>query len=276
MRAADSRPYSEVAMSFIETNENGLIYMRSTLIGAKHAFTTRFGGVSEGEFATLNFSASRGDKLENVRENYRRACALFGVDENGACVTNQVHGNAVRTVTAADRHVCLDPTPYHADGLVTGEKGLPIFCFTADCVPALLWDEKGHAVGAVHCGWRSSVADILKNVLDAMGALGARPGDIRAAIGPAIGRCCFETDDDVPEAVTAWLGGDTDGLFDRRADGKTLVDLRLANARRLVSLGVAAEHIDISDECTFCCHDKYWSHRFTKGRRGSQASVIML
>ena len=261
---------------FIEENENGLIYMRSSLIAAKHAFTTRFGGVSGGEFESLNLGSNRGDDPENVRENYRRVCALFDVDENGACVTHQVHKNDVRVVTKADRHVCLGPVSYEADGLVTAEKGLPIFCFTADCVPVLLWDAEGRAIGAVHCGWRSSVGDILKNALDAMRALGAEVPAIRAAIGPAIGRCCFETDDDVPEAVTAWLGGDTDGLFEKRADGKTLVDLRAANARRLTQLGVKASNIDVSDECTFCSHDKYWSHRYTKGKRGSQAAVIML
>ena len=109
-----------------------------------------------------------------------------------------------------------------------------------------------------------------------MGSLSAEPSAICAAIGPAIGSCCFETDDDVPEAITAWLNGDTEGLFTKRADGKTLVDLRGANARRLMQLGVPAENIDVSDECTFCSHDKYWSHRYTRGRRGSQVSVIML
>ena len=261
---------------FIEENENGLIYMRSSLIAAKHAFTTRFGGVSGGEFESLNLGSNRGDDPACVRENFRRVCALFGVDENGACVTNQVHKNDVRVVTTADRHVCLGLVPYEADGLVTAERGLPIFCFAADCVPVLLWDGEGRAIGAVHCGWRSSVGDILGNALEAMSSLGAKPEDIRAAIGPAIGRCCFETDDDVPEAVSAWLGGDTEGLFVRRADGKTLVDLRAANARRLTQLGVKASNIDVSDECTFCSHDKYWSHRYTGGRRGSQGAVIML
>ena len=263
-------------MSFIEENENGLVYMRSDRIGARHAFTTRFGGVSGGIFSTLNLGSNRGDDPEAVRENYRRVCALFGVDENSACVTNQVHKADVRIVTAADRHEALSKTPYEADGLVTAEKGLPIFCFTADCVPVLLWDREGRAIGAVHCGWRSSVGDILNSALEAMGSLGAEPSAITAAIGPAIGSCCFETDNDVPEAITAWLRGDTEGLFTKRADGKTLVDLRGANARRLMQLGVPAENIDVSDECTFCSHDKYWSHRYTRGRRGSQASVITL
>ena len=261
---------------FIEENENGLIYMRSDIIGAKHAFTTRFGGVSGGEFAALNLGSNRGDEPEAVRENYRRVCALFGVGENDACVTNQVHKTDVRIVTAADKHICLGPTPYEADGIVTAEQGLPIFCFIADCVPVLLWDANNRAAGAVHCGWRSAVGDILKNAVDAMVSLGAEVQDIRAAIGPSIGACCFETDDDVPDAITVWLSGETEGLFVRRADGKTMVDLRLSNARRLLQLGVPVQNIDLSDECTFCSHDKYWSHRYTKGKRGSQAAVIML
>jgi len=261
---------------FIEENQNGLIYMRSDVIGAKHAFTTRFGGVSEGELASLNLGTNRGDAPENVRENYRRVCALFGVGENDAAVTNQVHKNGVRVVTGADRHSCLSPVPYEADGIVTASTGLPLFCFSADCVPVLLWDGQGRAAGAVHCGWRSTVSDVLGNAVRAILALGAEIPELRAAIGPAIGPCCFETDDEVPDAVTAWLGGDTEGLFRRRADGKTLVDLKGANARRLMQLGVPEAQIDISEECTFCCHEKYWSHRYTKGRRGSQASVIML
>ena len=261
---------------FIEENENGLIYMRSDIIGAKHAFTTRFGGVSGGEFAALNLGSNRGDDPEAVRENYRRVCALFGVGENDACVTNQVHKTDVRIVTEADKHICLGPTPYEADGIVTAEQGLPIFCFIADCVPVLLWDANNRAAGAVHCGWRSAVGDILKNAVEAMVSLGAEVQDIRAAIGPSIGACCFETDDDVPDAITVWLSGETEGLFVRRADGKTMVDLRLSNARRLLQLGVPVQNIDLSDECTFCSHDKYWSHRYTKGKRGSQAAVIML
>ena len=109
-----------------------------------------------------------------------------------------------------------------------------------------------------------------------MCTLGAKPESIHAAMGAAIGRCCFETDEDVPQAVEKYLGGDTEGLFDRREDGKTMVDLRAANARRLRQLGLKAENIDISRECTMCSHEKYWSHRYTKGNRGSQSAVIVL
>ena len=261
---------------FIEENENGLVYMRSTVIGARHAFTTRFGGVSEGIYASLNLGSNRGDEPERVRENYRRVCALMGAGIDDSAVTKQVHGSVVRTVTEADRHVCLSTVPYEADGLVTAVRGMPLMCFTADCVPALLCDGEAGVIAAVHCGWRSSVGDILKNAVEAMEALGARRERLCCALGPAIGRCCFETDDDVPDAVSTYLGGDTEGLFVRRADGKTLVDLRAANERRLTQLGLRAENIDVSEECTLCLHDKYGSHRYTRGQRGSQAAAIVL
>jgi YfiH family protein len=246
------------------------------VLPTRHAFFTRYGGVSEGPFASLNFGSNLGDDPEHVRENYRRAAALMGAGIDDCAVTKQVHGNVVRVVTAADKHVCLSPVPYEADGIVTAERGLPLFCFTADCVPALLLDPEHGVIGAVHCGWRSSVADILGVALAQMERLGARRESLRAALGPAIGACCFETDDDVPAAIEAWLGGDTAGLFVRRPGGKTLVDLRGANRRRLLQLGLAAEHIDLSDECTFCSHEKYWSHRYTKGKRGSLAACIVL
>lgn len=261
---------------FKEINENGLIYMSSDKIGARHAFTTRFGGVSKGGFGSLNLGSNRGDDAENVRENYRRVCALMGVGIDDCAVTRQVHGNAVRIVTMEDKHVCMSKVPYDADGIVTNVPGLPIMCFVADCVPALLWDGEHAVIAAVHCGWRSSVMDILGEALSKMCSLGARPESIHAAMGAAIGPCCFETDDDVPEAIERYLDGDTEGLFRRREDGKTMVDLRAANARRLVQLGLRIDNIDISHECTMCSHDKYWSHRYTKGDRGSQAAVIVI
>ncbi len=261
---------------FIEKNQNGLIYMTSSVLPARHAFLTRFGGVSEGIFASLNLSSSRGDEPENVRENYRRAAALMGAGIDDCAVTKQVHGNVVRVVTRADRHPALSKVPYEADGIVTAEKGMPIFCFTADCVPALLLDPENRVAGAVHCGWRSSVADILRIALERMESLGAEREKVRTAMGPAIGACCFETDGDVPAAIEAYLGGDVEGLWTRKENGKFLVDLRGANKRRLLQLGLKEENIDLSGECTFCSHEKYWSHRYTRGNRGGQAACIVL
>lgn len=263
-------------MAFTENNDKGLVYMTSDKIKARHAFTTRYGGVSTGGFASLNLGSNRGDDPEAVRENYRRVCALMGAGIDDCAVTKQVHGNVVRIVTEEDRHVCLSVCPYEADGIVTSVRGMPISCMTADCVPVLLCDEINGVIGAVHCGWRSSVGDILKNAVERMEELGAQREHICAAIGPAIGKCCFETDGDVPAAIKDYLSGETEGLFAQRADGKTMVDLKGANARRLRQLGLRAENIDVSEECTMCSHEKYWSHRYTKGDRGSQGAFITL
>ncbi len=261
-------------MAFIENRSGDLVYMTSTLITMPHAFSTRYGGVSRGHLASLNLGSNRGDDPEAVRENYTRITALMGAGPDDCCVTKQVHGKEVRVVTSADKHVCLSKVPYEADGLVTAEKNLPIFCFAADCIPVLLCDAEHGVAAAVHCGWRSSVADILQVAIKKMTLLGARPENVVAALGPAIGKCHFETDRDVPDAVTRYLGGDTGGLIVQREDGKYLVDLRAANARRLIQLGLPAENIDISGECTVCSHEKYWSHRYTRGMRGSQCAVI--
>lgn len=242
--------------------------MYSSRIPTFHAFSTRFGGVSQGDFCSLNLGSGRGDNPEAVRENYSRWCELFGAEAENCCVTKQVHGNAVQIVSFSDRHIPMSETPYDADGIVTGEKNLPIFCFTADCVPVLLYDMEGHSVGAIHCGWKSSVADILKEAVDAMAQLGTVSKNIVAALGPSIGKCCFETDADVPEAISRYLSGDTSNLWTLQR-GKYYVDLRAANARRLNQLGVKVENIDISAECTMCSHDKYWSARYC-GRHGKK------
>ena len=160
---------------FIENKENELVYMTSSVIGARHAFTTRFGGVSGGIFSSLNLGSNPGDDPEAVRQNYRRDCALMGARVDEAAVTKQVHGSVVRVVTGEDRHICMSAVPYEADGLVTAERGMPLMCFTADCVPALLCDSISGVIAAVHCGWRSSVGDILGNAVAAMCALGAKP-----------------------------------------------------------------------------------------------------
>ena len=262
-------------MAFWENRQDGLVFMTSSVLSVRHAFTTRFGGVSEGIFASLNLGSNIGDPQKNVAENYRRVCALMGAGPDDAAVTKQVHEAEVRIVTKEDQHPVGAEVPYVADGIATKEKGMPLFCFTADCTPVLLHDPEASVAAAVHCGWRSSVADILGNAIEKMTLLGASPEHIRAALGPAIGGCCFETDADVPKAIDAWIGPDRD-VYRKRDDGKYLVDLRKANALRLLSLGLLPGHIDISDECTMCSHDKYWSHRYTHGKRGVQCACIVL
>lgn len=264
-------------MIFTEHDHNGVVFMTAPNLKARHAFTTRYGGVSDGIWASLNLGESRGDVPENVIENYRRVKQATGIDTDRLAVTRQVHGNEVRIVTEKDIHTFMTPVPYDADGLVTNVPGLAIACYIADCVPLLMHDEKNGVIAAVHCGWRSTVQDIMAVAVEKMVSLGAAPKEIQAAIGESIGACCFEVGLEVPEAIRALLPEDHEGIIrDGEREDKYMVDLREAIRRRLCQLGVPAEHITVSDECTMCSRDKYWSHRATKGQRGLQAALIRL
>ncbi len=263
-------------MAFTENTQNGCVYMVSDRISAKHMFTTRTGGVSKGVFASWNLGMSRGDDDAALCENYRLAAEILGCGMDDFVAAKQVHGRIVYLATESDRCLMEPDKRIECDGFVTNEKGLPLMIYIADCVPVLLHEPEAGVIAAVHCGWKSSVQDILGAAVEKMCALGAKTENIRAAIGASIGKCCFECDDDVPAAVESYLGGDTAGLFERKPNGKTHVDLRGANARRLMQLGLGRENIDVSDECTMCLPQKYWSHRATDGVRGSMAAAIML
>ena len=263
-------------MAFTENRQLGCVYMTSDKISTVHMFTTRIGGVSKGVFSSWNLGAGRGDDADALSENYRLAGEIMGCGRDDFVVTKQVHGKKVHQACESDRYIVGSDKRIECDGFVTNVKGLPLMIYIADCVPVLLHDPEAEVIAAVHCGWKSSVQDILGEAVDKMRKLGAQPEHTRAAIGASIGKCCFECDNDVPDAVERYLNRETDGLFERKPNGKTHVDLRGANARRLVQLGLKRENIDVSDECTMCLPEKYWSHRATNGVRGSMAAAIML
>ena len=244
----------------------GAAYLTAPNIAARHAFSTRLGGVSTGVLESLNLSVRRGDTPENVRENWRRLGAAAGLDLTRAVYARQIHSADVRIAHAADAQPPELEPRFACDGFVTNEPGVPLAVFMADCLPVLLHDPAAGVIGAVHCGWRGSVADIL----------GAAVADIRAAIGPGIGACCFEVGPEVAAAAEALLHAPLGALARPRADGKALLDLKGVNARRLMQLGVPAGQIAVSDACTMCRPDVFWSHRATDGRRGVQAAVITL
>lgn len=266
-------------MSFIDNNVSGTVFMTSSRLNTVHAFTTRLGGVSTGIYASFNLGTNRGDAEKNVRKNYDILGKTLGFLPEKLVFSRQIHENTVRQVTSADSHTELfSPVPYDADGLVTDEVGLPLIIFTADCIPILLYDPVRHAIGAVHAGWRGTVADIAGEGVRAMiEKFGCSPQNIHAAIGPGIGKCCFETGSEVPQAVRLIETIDsasfiTPGL----REDKFMVDLKGINRALLEASGLLPQNIDVSPECTMCLHEKYWSHRYTHGARGAQASVIML
>ena len=259
-----------MAITTIKTGT--LEYLTAEGIGATHCFTTRLGGVSEGYLDSLNIGMNRGDEPERVVENFRILGRALGFAPEETVLTHQIHTDLVRVVTKAD-HRSLDHRDYpECDGLVTNDPGTALVIFTADCTPILLHDPVTGAVGACHAGWRGTALDIAgKTVRKMVEAFGCEPKDIRAAIGPNLGACCFQTDGDVPQAMIEAFGPEAEKWI-RSENEKFYVNLKEINAHALGRAGVA--RIEVSPECTLCSHDRYWSHRYTKGVRGSQGAII--
>ena len=258
----------------ILTKKQGTLeYLTAEGIPVPHGFTTRLGGVSTGTQYSLNLAVGRGDSMENVEENLRRLGRAVGFAPEKLVMTLQVHSDIVRVVTDAD-HVGLCHRDYpRCDGLVTNTPGVALLVFTADCTPLLFYDPVTGAVGAAHAGWRGTALGIGAKVVQTMAEnFGTKPENIRAAIGPNIGMCHFETDADVPDAMRAAFGAEVDGYIEKRGE-KYHLDLKQINAMVLRRCGVT--HIEISEDCTVCSCDRFWSHRATGGQRGSQGAVIV-
>jgi len=261
-------------MVLTENKINNVCFMTSSNIAATHAFTTRLGGVSNGIYESLNLAQRAGDDIENVKENYSLLCNTIGINTDDIVCSNQVHGTHIRVVTRDDCGSLFKPNTHQADGLITQTPGVALMVFVADCVPILLFDPKKRVAGAVHAGWRSTAANIPGIAVDKMTSeFGSSPADIKAAIGPCISKCCYETDSDVADALSEALNDNVHRCYIKH-NSKYFIDLKEANNLLLKKAGLI--DITISDECTSCLSDKYWSHRKTKGQRGSQAAVIVI
>ena len=250
----------------------GLVWEESPLIAAPHAFSTRVGGVSEGVFASLNLGPGRGDERRPGGRKLRPAGPGAGLrpgllrpDPSGPRHRRPAHHRRRRAGLDAPRPDC--------DILITDRPGAALVVFGADCPPVLLYDPETGAVGAAHCGWRGTAQGCAAAAVRAMAAaFGSRPEALRCAIGPGIGPCCFETDGDVPAAMRAALGPAAEPYL-RPAGAKWHVDLPALNRLWLERAGVT--HIDVSNSCTACLPELFWSHRRMGAARGSQIAVIV-
>ncbi len=245
--------------------------------GIKHAFFTRLGGVSDGEFGSLNFAVGNGeikDSESNVFENHRIAAELFGADVSDICRSVQTHTTVVETVDGADRGRGLTKEPFDhgVDGLVTREKGLLLSVRTADCVPVLLCDPEKGICAAVHAGWRGTVGGITKNAVEKMVSLGARSEKILAAIGPCIGKECYEVGRELYDEFSS-VSSDYSEFFEPKGE-KYMLDLNLANIKILTEAGILPENISVADLCTKCNEAHFFSHRRQGAVRGTMSAMI--
>lgn len=244
----------------------------------RHGFSTRLGGVSGGDCASMNLSYSRGDSPAAVRENFERFCAAIGVKAGNVVVSAQEHHTEIRNVTAADRGRGVTREKGYADidGLLTDEPDVVLCTQYADCVPLFFLDPVRRVVGTSHAGWKGTAARIGAVTVERMRRdYGCRPEDILAGIGPSIGFCCFEVDSPVWEVFAGMEEfGDRCGRED--GGGKYHVNLWEINRRSLLAAGLREENITVTDLCTRCHADVFWSHRATGGRRGNLGGFISL
>ena len=276
-RKTGNRPLNErerdgvVFLEFPALEEAGMV---------KHGFSTRFGGVSEGVFSSMNFTFTRGDNPEHVRENYRRMAHALGVDMGRMVLSHQTHTTHVRAVDEADagKGLLRERDYQDVDGLVTDVPGITLVAFFADCVPLFILDPVHRAVGLSHSGWRGSVNRIGQETLDVMGReYGTRAGDVVACIGPSICRDCFEVGPEVAEKFSrAFSQRYWPQLCDKKEDGKYQLDLWRANQIIFTEAGVRPENIHTTDICTRCNPRLLFSHRAMGERRGNLAAFLCL
>ena len=267
-----------------EKHANGVPYLYFPALEESgcvvNGFSTRLGGVSRGDWATMNFSFTRGDDPEAVRENYRRMAAALGVDVNRMVLSHQTHTTNVRRVTEEDagKGVVRERDYTDVDGLITNVPGITLVTFYADCVPLYFVDPVRRAIGLSHSGWRGTVNRMGRVTVEAMGkAFGSDPKDIVACIGPSICRDCYEVGPEVAEAFeNAFEPAKHSEILEEKPDGKFLLDLWRANAIVMEEAGILPERIHMTDICTHCNPELLYSHRRTGERRGNLCAFLSL
>jgi polyphenol oxidase len=263
-----------IVAAYDDSEGRALPLLRSAAIPAafRHGFPTRAGGVSAPPWDTLNLGGKWGDAPGSVAENRRRLLRAAGAPLFAA---SQVHGVAIARVRADDVPADLARVP--ADGLCTDRADVALAVFVADCIPALVVDPRTGAFAAVHAGWRGTVAGVLPAAVSALAEhFGARAADLRVALGPAIGPCCFEVGPEVVAAFEERLPGARAAgvILDLRSGGKAHVDLKRANGVALERAGVDPGAIDAGPECTSCDRARFFSYRRDKGATGQHLAFV--
>jgi YfiH family protein len=249
--------------------------------GFANGFSTRLGGTSPMPENALNLAGFNEDSAENILENRRRFLKLFADAQADWKLAGcwQVHGADVRIIeTAADAKPADDARgdTIYCDAIVSHARGVLAGVKTADCVPILIGDSTTGAFAAVHAGWRGTLAGIATEALGRMREkYHTNPQDVRVAIGPAAGVCCYEVGADVIDPFRNSFPHQD--LFTKTRDSHACIDLLKANRSQLVSAGVDPEKINVAPLCTMCRTDLFFSYRREKnvqGKVGRLMSVI--
>lgn len=252
--------------------KTGQFVVSEKLGGVKHGFTLRTGGVSEGAFDSLNIGLRRGDSPFNAIKNIEICCDDLGLTKENLTLTYQTHTANVCFVKADDvGKGFIRPWDGGVDGIVTDLMNVPLLCYSADCVPILLYEPKARLVGAVHGGWRGTSGNIVKNAVKLMEEHGGKADEIMAFVGPAIGMCCYEVSEDVAECFSLYPE-----CVKSTKGGKYHIDLKGITRAQMINEGMREENIEVCSCCTSCNNDMFFSHRKGQGKSGLLGGFIQM
>jgi polyphenol oxidase len=235
-----------------------------------HAFTTRIGGQSQPPLDNFNLGRHIDDEAARLdaMQNREKLCSVLGADHLRLVVPGQVHSSTVIFVDKPLERSVLQKV----DGVTTNEKRLPLLLHFADCVPVILFDPTVKAIAVIHAGWRGTAGQIVKvGAAKMQEVFHSHPRNIKAAIGPAIGSCCYPTSEDVADQLSATVFS-AEGLISRNGiDDPPRPDLKAINAMQLLEFGVG--EVDVTDVCTACRPELFYSHRQSGGKTGRQGAI---
>ena len=237
------------------------------------------GGVSKGKYASFNMSLSNGDRSKSVRKNHDILLGALGLDPEKAVLSHQTHTDNIRIVKEQDigKGIVIHRDYNDVDGLITNLKDVTLVTQFADCVPLLFYDPVNEVIAASHAGWRGTVQEIGRKTVEKMTAeFGSDPKNIKAAIGPSIGKCCYEVDDPVFESFIPLTYIPTQKIFTKKENGRYMLDLWTANRLILENAGIKKLNICVTVRCTCCNSQFFHSHRASGGSRGNLAAIIAL
>ncbi len=235
-----------------------------------HGFTGRTGGVSKGEYESLSLSPRRGDDIKCVKKNEEILCAALGFSHKRLTSTSQEHTDNIKIVEKEHIGYGINiPWGEGVDGIITQIKNVPLICYSADCVPILIYASDIEAIAAVHSGWRGTDKKIAEKTVEKLKNMGSNPKNIYAAIGPCIGICCYEVSEDVAKNFERVY-------YKEKGSGKYMLDLGKINFDMINNCGVPKENISLSGICTRCRNDLFFSHRGQNGKSGTLGGIICM
>ena len=250
-----------------------LVFNHFVQSNVMHGFTLREGGVSQAPYDTLNLGLHVGDQAHAVQENRRRLAQALGYSPDRVTVGQQVHKTEIVQVTSeliGRGHMCGEDALPQTDGLISTEPNIILMAHAADCTILFFHDAKTGCIGIAHAGWRGAVAGMGPKMVTAMEAVGCRRENIRIALSPCIGPCCYQVGDNVAEEIQSDLRHHV--LSNR--DGQIHFDMPGLHALQLYQAGVLHSNLVQSQYCTNCNPDLFFSYRASGGHTGRMVGMI--